>query len=138
MKAVRMERLGDELQGAGGDDVLDPEDAPHGDEEGEHHGKAGMDGPGDEIGREDGAVPAGLYGQREVPGDDGMDGDHEGRCEARHQEVGHGVMAPLPGRPCPAEGQKPVNLAPETGRAVTDYARSGTRPVYQKMRLTVK
>ncbi len=70
--------------------------------------------PGDEIRRKDGAVPARLYGKGEIPGNDGMHRDHEGRGKTGHQKVGGGVVVPLFGRSCPSQGEIPVYLAAQS------------------------
>ena len=45
----------------------------------DHHGQAGEDRAGHEVGREDGGVPAGHDAHREVPGHDRVHGEHERR-----------------------------------------------------------
>jgi len=49
-QSVRMIVLADAFQGSQGDQVFDPEDAPEGNQQGEHHGQPGVNGAGDEIG----------------------------------------------------------------------------------------
>ena len=63
---------------------------------GQHHGEAGEDGAGDEVGREDGGVPAGQHRGGEVEGHDGVHREHQRRGEAGQQQVGPLVLGPVP------------------------------------------
>ena len=132
-------RLGHLLQGVDGNDRFETKDPPEGYKEGEHHGKAGMDGAGHKIGRKDGAVVARYDGKGEIPGDNAVDGDDERCAEAGQQEVGHAVVVPLPVGAGPAEGEEAVYLLRRIpAMRSLSVARSGTSPVYQKRRLAVR
>ena len=51
-----------------------------------HHGEAGVDGAGHEVGRENRRVPAGQDRDREIEADDGVDGEHQRRGQTRQQQ----------------------------------------------------
>ncbi len=50
-----------------------------GDGQGHYHGESGIDGAGDEVGREDGGVPAGNHANGEVEADYCVDRNHQRR-----------------------------------------------------------
>ena len=101
------------LEGPDGDDVFELEDAPQGDQQGQDHGQAGVDGPGHEIGGEDGAVLAGDDGQGEIPGDHAVHRDDQRGGQAGQKEIGPAVMVPLAVGPGPAQREEAVDLAPD-------------------------
>ena len=63
-------------------EMVDPSEHCHHDNDAGHPGEDGAD---DKIGTEDGAVPQGLDGHGKDKRDDGMDGDHDGNDEDRHE-----------------------------------------------------
>ena len=70
----------------------------------QHHREAGVDGAGDEVGREDRRVPARQHRHREVEAHDRVDRQHERRREAGEQQVRLLVARPVhaPSRASPA------------------------------------
>ena len=74
-----------------------------------HHREAREDGAGDEVGREDGGVPAGHDADREVEAHDGVDREHERRREPGEQQVRRLVVVPVRGRAAPAHGAEAVD-----------------------------
>ena len=61
--------LGGILQMALGDEILKSVNLANGDSEHQHHGEAGIDGAGDEVGREDGGVPSRNDADGEIEAD---------------------------------------------------------------------
>ena len=101
--------LGHVLQVAHGDEVFEVVGFAQRNGEGQHHGKAGVDRAGDEIGREDRGVPAGNDGDGEVEAHDGVHGEHQRRRQAREKQIRRLVAMPVPRRAAPAHRQHAVN-----------------------------
>ncbi len=68
---------------ANGDHVFQVIERPDRDGQGEDHGEAGIDRAGDEVGREDGRVPARELRHRKIEADDRMHREHQRRGQAR-------------------------------------------------------
>ena len=96
-----------------GDDVFELEQPPQRHQQRQDHAKARIDRPGDEIGREDGGMPAGELRDGKVQGDDGMHREHQGRGKAGQDQIGLLVIAPVPVGAGPAERKKAVTEFPD-------------------------
>ena len=92
----------------------------------------GEDRPDDEIGREDGAVPAGNHGHAEVPGHDGVHRHRHRDDQGRHQGRGLVVDHPLAGRAAPPHGQDRVERPPPACGAVAGHGQVGEHPQVEK------
>ena len=108
-QAGRQHDLGHVVDVAHRDQAFHPVEAADGDGEGEHHGEAGVDGAGDEVGREDGGVPAGNHRHREVEAHHRVHREHQWRRQAGENQRGHFVTVPVAGRTAPAERERAVN-----------------------------
>ncbi len=72
-------------------------------------------------------MPAGDHRDREVEAHDGVHRDHQRRGEARQQQVGHLVVAPVPGRAAPAQAteRRRCTCAHAAGGAVAQRGQIG-------------
>ena len=112
-----------------GDEVLELVDGAQRDGERQDHGEARVDGAGDEVGREDGRVPARELRHREVEAHHGVHRDDERCGEAGEQEIGGLVAVPVACRAAPAHGEHAVHEAPRAGlRAVAQGCEVGDQP----------
>ncbi len=116
MRPVDQHHLRHVLQVAHGDEVAEAEEGAQRDRQRQHHGEAGVDRAGHEVGREDRGVPAGDDADREVEGDDGVDRDDERRRQPGEQHVGGLVVVPVGGRAAPAHRPEAVDDLPEAAR----------------------
>jgi len=96
-------------------------DPPEGNEQRDHHGKPRVDGSGNEVGGEDGAVPSGNEGQGEVPGYDAVDGNHQGSGQSGEKKIGRSVVPPLLKGVAPVQGEEAVNPLPDAGGTVPHH-----------------
>ena len=93
------------------------------------HGEAGIQGADDEVGREDGLLPARHQARGEIEPDDRVHRDHKRHGERGQRRVERLVAVPVPGRAAPAEREDAVEQARrETWRGRAWSARSGIRP----------
>ena len=72
----------------------------------EHHGEAGEDGAGDEVGREDRRVPAGQLRDGEVDRHDRVHREHQRRRQAGEDQVRHLVVAASAGASRASRGRR--------------------------------
>ena len=98
------------LEVAHRDEVFEPEHPPQRDGECEDHRKAGVDGAGHEVGREDRRVPPGNDADREVEADDRVHREHQRRRHARKQQVRVLVTLPVARRAAPAERERAIDV----------------------------
>src|SRR4030095_9858293 len=91
-QAGHEDELGHGVQVLVGDVLVPVEDVAHGQDEDEHHGEAGEDGPVHEEGSEEGRVPDRHEGHGEVEGHHAVHGEHEGGGEGGEQGVGPAVV----------------------------------------------
>src|SRR5919107_819962 len=112
-----------------GYEVFEPVELAERYQQRQHHREARVDGARDEVGREDGRVPARYDADGEVEADDGVDREHERRREPREQKV-HGLVArPVPCAAAPAQGGHAEDHAPEArARAVAQGRQVGYEP----------
>ena len=80
--------------------------------QGQHHAEPGVDGPRDEVGREDCGVPAGELRDREVQRHRAMHGQHQRCGQAGQDEIGLLVVAPVAVGAGPAQGEQAVDKLP--------------------------
>ena len=81
---------------------LQLEDLPQGNDEGDHHGHPGEDGPRHEVGREDGGMPPRDDGHGKVPGHHRVNREDQGSGEGRQKDVRLPEVMPFPvGAPPP-------------------------------------
>ena len=112
-----------------GDQTFQGVDVTQGNGQNEHHGKSGIDGSGDEIRREECAVPAGHYSDGEVEADYGVHGEHQRRGQSGEQQRSHVVIGPMPRRTAPAHGYDAVNAArPAVAPAVAQGSQIRQQP----------
>ncbi len=123
------QQLGHRLEVEGPDDVRDAECLAQRDQDDDDHGQAGEDGAGDEVGGEDGRVPAGHDAHGEVPGDDRVHRDDQRRGQAGEEDVGRHVVLPLADRAEPAQrSDRQQPLLRSGRRAVAQRRDIGDQP----------
>ncbi len=137
-RAGRQDDLVHVLEVLDRDQVLEIQSPARDQHQRHHHGEAGEDGARDEVGREDRRVPAGHDRGREVERHDRVHRKHQRRRNAGQNQVGLFVVAPVPGRPAPAEAEECRKPSDEVHCARSRrVARSGTRPMNQNSTETV-
>ncbi len=115
--------LGHVVQMLHGDEVLQLIDRPDWNGQGQHHREAGEERAGDEVRREDGAMPARQDRDGEVEADDRVHRHDQRRGQRSKQEVGGFVAMPVAGRAAPAHGQDAVDHAPHWVRRAVAQSR---------------
>ena len=90
--------------------VLEMIDLAHRDHDVEHHGEAGVDRAGDEIGRENGRMPAGQLRDGKIETDDTVHRKDERRGESGEKQIGHLMSLPVRGGIAPAEREHAVKF----------------------------
>jgi len=98
-----------------GDQIVQAVQLAERDEQGQHHGKAAEDGPGDKVRREDGGVPTRDDRSGKVEGHDAVHGKHQRGGDTGQDQVGLLVVGPLTVGTAPTEGEDPVNHLAEAG-----------------------
>ncbi len=127
--AGREHDLGHILEVTQGDDLLELEHRPGGDDERHHHRKTGEDRPCNEVGREDRRMPTGNDRHREVEADHRVHGQHQRGRESGEQQIGGLEAMPVAVGRAPTEAQKTIGEAADRvlgpvadGRQVGDHA----------------
>ena len=100
--------FGGVLQVTLGDEIFEAVNFADGDGQHQHHGEAGVDGAGDEVGREDGGVPSGDDADGEVEADDGVYGEHQRRGQSGEQQIHGFVAVPVAGGAAPSHAEHAV------------------------------
>ena len=91
------------------DEIFQTVNLPDRDGEHQNHRESRIDCAGNEVGRENGGVPARDDADGEIKADHRVNREHQGRREAREQQV-HGLVAmPVAGRSTPAEREHPID-----------------------------
>ena len=107
---------------------LEPEELPHRHRQGDHHGDAREDGARDEVGGEDGGVPAGHDAHGEVPRHHRVHREHQWRSQRGQEDVGLAEVVPFPVGAAPSQRNDAVELLAQPAGLIARRGQVRNRP----------